>query len=787
MLNLRRGIDINFDDYEKAIKVSGTKLYVDYQKFKCTADYFKAQSRSMQNRAAERIAAASNGKNRKATREPLLDTLLNYCGVDEKNFKERKSSSTLTTGKEVIAQYIKNLEMWAKDVDMESNQYCDYMEMNNKSMTQLNQIVYNILTDYSEFKTLQSAGSYQKKLELMHDTDLKDRNHTKLKSINFEYEQATTRRYYTNKDSIQNWHKSLCSSIVAPQGYSLWWGDLPQIDLRMFLFGILMPADPHLGEIARASDDLYEVFTRYMFASMDKIFDPDEFKRNRKIYKTGILASLYGMSAGSLVKSLNDVEIAKMFTTFFASNEAYREFLRRVDDVFDFGEGVSIKDYFDVEAGVQYYGDGSYMTQLHNKALSTPNQCGSNSVIVAWVTNVLKEFEKYGLRTRLSFDPDPEYDILAPVIEDMDEDSIGSEVIDQNITTPQEEKKLTLQEIIERNRQRAQAVEDNKIDVDVLLIRHDEVVLMLSDKARQYQWILDSASTINIDDWIPIRMSVGVGYNYTIEDEELRKEYDLQAKENAADSYIIEPRIVKSLGKFEPLKKSIKAVTYSNLSAVDFLIKEIGVVADEARTLSEEEALKWLDLNLHRLNPTKAADAKDFIRWYGKVNYKNPITGEWLYERPVEELKQFDVHGIMCYNLTGSSYRVDWDGPLFKYSNDNILATRHCLDESIPWDSITPDQKNKNAYHVSEYAKGHYGSGFSSVPLSSKRGSKGDSGLSFDKFKQKNKASEKIDIACDKDVFASQNFFGNYGVNIDNESQPKKGSKFDMNIDDVPW
>ena len=66
----------------------------------------------------------------------------------------------------------------------------------------------------------------------------------------------------------------------------------------------------------------------------------------------------------------------------------------------------------------------------------------------------------------------------------------------------------------------------------VYLIRHDEALFLVHEDCKPYLWLFKKMSEIRIDDWTPLTNKPSFGYNYTIEDKDLMKNYETSIANN---------------------------------------------------------------------------------------------------------------------------------------------------------------------------------------------------------------------------------------------------------------
>lgn len=457
MLKFTQDSKVDFEQYEENINAEEAKVYVDIDKFMDLVTHFEALSLTSYNNLSDIIGMMSAGNVKHPTPKQLLKLLVEYCGIPQHwliNSKTREMSAA-----EGVREFVcRKLEEQQEKGEL------------SYSWSQ----ALRVIQEYDEYRTLQYIANQGNKGEKMSNSKEKGWADMDLTEMGFHYEQRATGRYYTIDDNLQGWNKEVTSSLTTPMDYYLWWGDFDQIDLRVFLYSMLLQADPKFREFLVLYEDKYEAFTRYMFQTLGTKFNKEQFTKNRQKYKAGVLSSLYGITQESLTKKLDgDRELAKMFVDFFSINEAYRVFKQNISDAIRVGCGLTLTDYFGVKRTIETRGTVPHPRTI-NQALNEPNQCCSNSIVILWVNEVMKQFRDLG------------YD---------------------------------------------------KSMIDCYLIRHDEIVIKFHKSVFKDLWILKDAMQIQVDDWDMLTMECGVGIYYGEENEQLRKKFDLVCKMHEKDMH----------------------------------------------------------------------------------------------------------------------------------------------------------------------------------------------------------------------------------------------------------
>lgn len=80
-------------------------------------------------------------------------------------------------------------------------------------------------------------------------------------------------------------------------------------------------------------------------------------------------------------------------------------------------------------------------------------------------------------------------------------------------------------------------------DISIYLVRHDEPVFLMSERAMKDAWIFKEFSKIFVDNWSPLELSFNFGYNYGVDDEDLTKQYEAVCAKNSAKITKIEREV----------------------------------------------------------------------------------------------------------------------------------------------------------------------------------------------------------------------------------------------------
>ena len=197
--------------------------------------------------------------------------------------------------------------------------------------------------------------------------------------------QVNLRFNYRNFDVIGQLPKDLASVLKVPKGYCLAWGDFAQSDFRI-AYNLFLRS-PENDAIMNKYDDKYEALARIIANTMGKRFNYEEFKRDRKLYKVWILATMYG-TRNSLVPE--ETAFIKTLTEFLMK---YAEYYSRLESRSELGLPIIVSSYFGYEQSIPVLYDKASMI---NTALNTPIQTGTSEIIIYTVNRILDMFYERG-------------------------------------------------------------------------------------------------------------------------------------------------------------------------------------------------------------------------------------------------------------------------------------------------------------------------------------------------------------------------------------------------------
>lgn len=272
-----------------------------------------------------------------------------------------------------------------------------------------------------------------------------------ISSLSYYWSRALTGRLYTNNDNVQNIAKLYLPALTGPNDdYYLVWGDFDQIDLRVAYYTVISESEED-DKLFAQYDDKYEAIARIIDRKLGREFNLENFKDNRKKYKTGILARCYGQSLQRLVRTVGDKDFARMLDNYFKSNKRYSKWYDTVCALVDCYDSLSVYTYFGNECFVTL-DDCSTSDQKVDRILNCPIQGTSNDIIMHMVNKTVSAFRSAGFG----------------------EDKFR-----------------------------------------VYMIRHDEPIFMIHKDALPYLHLIRDNTIIQVDDWGPLTMSLEIGKYYT--------------------------------------------------------------------------------------------------------------------------------------------------------------------------------------------------------------------------------------------------------------------------------
>lgn len=127
-------------------------------------------------------------------------------------------------------------------------------------------------------------------------------------------------------------------------------------------------------------------------------------------------------------------------------------------------------------------------------------------------------------------------------------------------------------------------------DISVFYVRHDEPIFKIKESVLADIWLLEEASTIIVDNWIPLQMDFHYGYVYKQPDTELEEsihevvdrnsslitKYEIGCVEESKEFYPVKPvyKLYMAVEKLESVWKTVLAIYSLDQHAVSYSLIE---------------------------------------------------------------------------------------------------------------------------------------------------------------------------------------------------------------------
>lgn len=393
MLNIKSPVIPDMDLYADRIGALGTSVYIDYNKYIVRLNRFLAYYNSAREECMFWIKLASLGTYRELTRDTLIRTLIDYCGLNDDLLMTRNAQRE---------------RVFSVDQTKVILPLKEYLDSRAESAGEGMYLASHIIDSYLIYKQYKSLYDQSKaKLGRLLPTD-KEGYCTDLRRIGFKYEMKETGRFYTYDDNLQNWNLEFVSTICAPKDYFLFWCDFNQIDFRVGYHIYLREPGSKEDKLYMEDSDKYRAMYKIICAAQGQEPDLDLFKKYRQSYKKAILSAMYNASENTLANDIKNRELAHQLKSFFNNNAKYQDFLQILHRVIDFNVEVPVRDYFGflrtipipADINTQYgarrntYGA---LSSLVSQGCNTPIQATSNSILVIWLNSLLDRFAELGM------------------------------------------------------------------------------------------------------------------------------------------------------------------------------------------------------------------------------------------------------------------------------------------------------------------------------------------------------------------------------------------------------
>lgn len=478
---------------------------------------------------------------------------------------------------------------------------------------------YKLLIAYQEWTKLKHlTESMRSKMGMFDADDEVDNYGEKLSHIYFSYIRRSTGRYYTNDDNIQGWHKITCSSIVAPKDYILVWADFNQADLRIAYNLFLKDNGPN-DIIFNETKDKYEAFVKIMCRTVGREFNHDEFMVDRDAFKTAILARLYETGMGTLMRLFHNKELCYALDNYYKCNKGYLKFRAQLEEVYNFGIELPVHDYFGYERVIPMpanaYNKFNKASAMR-QALNVPPQSTTNSVKMEWCNSIIQTFRDKGYS----------HELIRPYVD-----------------------------------------------------RHDEMVLVVHKSCMKDLWIIEDNMQIAIDDWSLMELKLGIGYKYTVVDEDLMEQYQKVIRLNEDK---IRPRTVFAKRKipYYAVGEIIDAYAITPLSTSAFL----RTCQPESTCTAEDECLKALQEIADGGNEWENTRVKQYLKYKDKVLIyldERYCVLDGINKLPLVA-KKFQTKFVQLFNGTSDMF-IDTNGTYIKARNIGFPAVCEKLDRAL--------------------------------------------------------------------------------------------------------
>lgn len=447
------GYTIDRELFEETIGIDGFDMYIDEHKYTLREAEVAAQFYTAESLLAERINFITYGKYTSVNTVSVSTILEDYFNIEAIGLLRRTSrgiSLDMTKVIQPLREYCK------KHMRERPLYYTMVLEF------------CNLYIDYSKLK--QFTEALRAKRKLFTKTDLVDNFGHKLLKISSLYERQSTGRYYTSNDNLQGWNLGAVDTFTAPKDYIFVWADFDQIDLRVAANLVLFNGHPEVIEQFNVTKDKYEAIARIISQKMERPFDEQKFKANRKAYKTAVLARLYGASKYTLMQDgFTDIHEINMLDDYYCQHKYYQEYIGRFKRAIAFNAAVMIEDYFGYIREIPVPQNEKARSRVLEQCLNTPIQSTSNDIVMLWVNELTKRFRASGFG-------------------------------------------------LDKFR--------------VALLRHDEGLFLVHKDCIPYLWIFEECSSIFIDSWSELTVKPKFGYNYKVPDKDLTEQYESIVQDN---------------------------------------------------------------------------------------------------------------------------------------------------------------------------------------------------------------------------------------------------------------
>lgn len=359
MIKFTRTSPVDIPLYEGRLQYK-KYIHIDKEKLFKIRNYNVARFEALEKRLQTILQVDSSCKLRALDATNIFDLLVNYLGCPVSRFTSGTQKRGFSIAKTVLEP------LYAQGYAQ------DFLEAR---------------LEYSHLKSINSNPIGM--LSFMEYHEEVDAYDNPIHRINFNVNQQQNLRYnYKEYDivAIPNEYKEC---IVAPKGKILVWGDFEQADFRIAYNTLLR--DESNKDIFDACNDKYEAMARVIARENNEVFNIEEFKRERPLYKVYTLATIYGKRSGN---TKTETAFVKKLARYLEKNKRYMEFYKRIKDNQKLNLPLTIESYFGYETilSVQQKGGKDSL----NKALNTPMQTGTSEVVIRTTNEILNYFYDKG-------------------------------------------------------------------------------------------------------------------------------------------------------------------------------------------------------------------------------------------------------------------------------------------------------------------------------------------------------------------------------------------------------
>lgn len=488
--------------FEETIGVDGFDMYIDMQKYILLEAEVAARFYTAEVLLEERIRFITYGKYNSVNTTSVSTILEDYFNLETLGLLKRTTRGISLDMTKVIQPLREHCKKYMRDRPLYYTMILEFC---------------NLYIDYSKLK--QFSETLRAKKKLIMETDLTDNFGNKLSKISSLYIRQSTGRYYTNSDNLQGWNLDSVNTFTAPKDYFFVWADFDQIDLRVAANLVLFNGHPEVIEQFDRTADKYEAIARIMSQKMERPFDEQKFKVNRKAYKTAILARLYGASKFTLMNDgFTDIHEIDMLDSYYRQHEYYQQYVSRFEKAIAFNAAVMVEDYFGYTREIAIPQNEKARSRVLEQCLNTPIQSTSNDIVMLWVNELTKAFRESGFG----------WDKFR-----------------------------------------------------VALLRHDEGLFLVHKDCIPYLWIFELCSSIFIDSWSELTVKPKFGYNYKVIDEKLTALYDNSVQDNL-DNILNPVGAAMPNREWVPCKSIARATFFAPMSPAMFAYRVLSIDEDWA-------------------------------------------------------------------------------------------------------------------------------------------------------------------------------------------------------------